>query len=159
MNKNNLFLKKKKKVLRKGRIEAQQYVTFLANHENVFPYDFNIPGLVLFPLFEVTQERCLPRRRYCNKQTLLHLRVWKVFTSCHSMSDYREQTSLKSPWFTPPPPPPPPQKKFCTNHGESAVQVVCLLFIVLFATDYTNQIKSDYLNSHGEEAQEKPPGL
>ena len=58
-----------------------------------------------------------------------------------------------------PAPSPPPQKKFCTNHGESAVQVVCLLFIVLFATDYTNQIKSDYLNSHGEEAQEKPPGL
>ena len=75
MNKNNLFFKKKKKVLRKGRIEAQQYVTFLANHENVFPYDLNIPGLVLFPLFEVTQERCLPRGRYCNKQTLLHLRV------------------------------------------------------------------------------------
>ena len=58
-----------------------------------------------------------------------------------------------------PAPSPPPKKKFCTNHGESAVQVVCLLFIVLFATDYTNQIKSDYLNSHGEEAQEKPPGL
>ena len=56
-----------------------------------------------------------------------------------------------------PAPPPPPKKK--TNHGESAVQVVCLLFIVFFATDYTNQIKSDYLNSHGEEAQEKPPGL
>lgn len=75
MNKNNLFLKKKKKVLRKGRIEAQQYVTFLANHENVFSYDINIPGIVLFPLFEVTQERCLPRGGYCNKQTLLHLRV------------------------------------------------------------------------------------
>ena len=57
------------------------------------------------------------------------------------------------------PAPSPPKKKFCTNHGESAVQVVCLLFIVLFAKNYTNQIKSDYLNSHGEEAQEKPPGL
>ena len=35
-----------------------------------------------------------------------------------------------------------------------------LLFIVLFAKkNYTNQIKSNYLNSHGEEAQEKPPGL
>ena len=31
--------------------------------------------------------------------------------------------------------------------------------IVLFAKNYTNQIKSNYLNSHGEEAQEKPPGL
>ena len=35
----------------------------------------------------------------------------------------------------------------------------CLLFIVLFAKNYTNQIKSNYLNSYGEEAQEKPPGL
>ena len=34
-----------------------------------------------------------------------------------------------------------------------------LLFIVLFAKNCTNQIKSNYLNSHGEEAQEKPPGL
>ena len=34
-----------------------------------------------------------------------------------------------------------------------------LLFIVLFAINCTNQIKSNYLNSHGEEAQEKPPGL
>ena len=25
--------------------------------------------------------------------------------------------------------------------------------------NYTNQMKSNYLNSHGEEAQEKPPGL
>ena len=30
---------------------------------------------------------------------------------------------------------------------------------VLFAKNCTNQIKSNYLNSHGEEAQEKPPGL
>ena len=35
----------------------------------------------------------------------------------------------------------------------------CLLFIVLFAKNYTNQITSNYLNSHGEETQEKPPGL
>ena len=35
----------------------------------------------------------------------------------------------------------------------------CLLFIALFAKNYTNQIKSNYLNSHGEEAQEKPQGL
>ena len=37
--------------------------------------------------------------------------------------------------------------------------VYCLLFIVLFAKNYTNQIKSNYLNSNGEEAQEKPLGL
>ena len=42
---------------------------------------------------------------------------------------------------------------------ESNCQVNCLLFIVLFAKSYTNQIKSNYLNSHGEEAQEKPPAL
>ena len=34
-----------------------------------------------------------------------------------------------------------------------------LLFIVLFAKNCTNQTKSNYLNSHGKEAQEKPPGL
>ena len=34
--------------------------------------------------------------------------------------------------------------------------VYCLLFIVLFAKNCTNQIKSNYLNSHGEEAQKKP---
>ena len=34
-----------------------------------------------------------------------------------------------------------------------------LLFIVLFAKNCINQIKSNYLNSHGGEAQEKPPGL
>ena len=33
------------------------------------------------------------------------------------------------------------------------------LFIVLFAKNCTTQIKSNYFNSHGEEAQEKPPGL
>ena len=43
-------------------------------------------------------------------------------------------------------------------HG-SFVHVYFLLFIVLFAKNCTNQIKFDYLNSHGEEAQEKPPGL
>ena len=34
--------------------------------------------------------------------------------------------------------------------------VYCLLFIVLFAKNCTNQRKSNYLNSHGEEAQKKP---
>ena len=34
-----------------------------------------------------------------------------------------------------------------------------LLFIVLFTISYRKQKKkSNYLNSHGEEAQEKPPG-
>ena len=39
------------------------------------------------------------------------------------------------------------------------IMIAFLLFIVLFAKNYTNQIKSNYLNSHGEEAQEKPPDL
>ena len=37
--------------------------------------------------------------------------------------------------------------------------IVLFLFTVLFAINCTNQIKSNYLNSHGEEAQEKPLGL
>ena len=55
--------------------------------------------------------------------------------------------------------------KFSSSTGNSLKfshklpQVYCLLFIVLFAKNFTNQIKSNYLNSHGEEAQEKPPGL
>ena len=65
---------------------------------------------------------------------------------------------------------PPEKKKFGTSsilaRGKSRVlptnhlfTLCCLLFIVLFAKNCTNQIKSNYLNSHGEEAQEKPLGL
>ena len=46
-----------------------------------------------------------------------------------------------------------------TINTEDILIAHCLLFIVLFAKNCTNQIKSNYLNSHGEEAQEKPPGL
>ena len=51
--------------------------------------------------------------------------------------------------------------KFHILHIKRCIGIIvyCLLFIVLFAKNYTNQIKSNYLNSHGEEAQEKPPGL
>ena len=35
-------------------------------------------------------------------------------------------------------------------HREGSIYL--LLFIVSFAKNYTNQIKSNYLNSHGEEA-------
>ena len=53
---------------------------------------------------------------------------------------------------------------FCcgsSSAGEFLVVLCnCLLFIVLFAIGKcTKQNKSNYLNSHGEEAQEKPPGL
>ena len=43
-----------------------------------------------------------------------------------------------------------------TINTEDILIAHCLLFIVLFAKNWTNQIKSNYLNSHGEEAQEKP---
>ena len=46
-----------------------------------------------------------------------------------------------------------------TINTEDILIAHCLLFIVLFAKNCTNQLKSNYLNSHGEEAQEKPPGL
>ena len=47
------------------------------------------------------------------------------------------------------------------SYGEAPTpdHVFIIVFIVLFAINCTNQIKSNYLNSHGEEAQEKPPGL
>ena len=34
-----------------------------------------------------------------------------------------------------------------------------IVYCLLFAKNCTNQIKSNYLSSHDEEAQEKPPGL
>ena len=44
------------------------------------------------------------------------------------------------------------------QRGESILFIVyCLLFCL--PKNYTNQMKSNYLNSHGEEAQEKQPGL
>ena len=46
-----------------------------------------------------------------------------------------------------------------TVHKGYVTAVLLGCFIVLFAKNCTNQIKSNYLNSHGEEAQEKPPGL
>ena len=53
MNKNKLRLKKKK-CLRKGIIESTaKHKNFLGDHENVFLYDFGVPGIVHFPLFEV----------------------------------------------------------------------------------------------------------
>ena len=42
---------------------------------------------------------------------------------------------------------------------QNLIFFIFIFFIVLFAINCTNQIRSNYLNSHGEEAQEKPPGL
>ena len=48
------------------------------------------------------------------------------------------------------------QEIFCEEKCGHIYFLKSLLFIVLFAKNQTNQIKSNYLNSHGEEAQEKP---
>ena len=45
---------------------------------------------------------------------------------------------------------------FCSRRTLRSLFIVYCLFA---KKNYTNQIKSNYLNSHGEEAQEKPPGL
>ena len=42
---------------------------------------------------------------------------------------------------------------------QNLIFFIFIFFIVLFAINCTNQIRSNYFNSHGEEAQEKPPGL
>ena len=47
-------------------------------------------------------------------------------------------------------------QRHCCFMNFIALVYLGLLFIVLFAKNCTNQIKSNYLNSHGEEAQEKP---
>ena len=51
----------------KERLKAQQYANFLGDHESVFSYDSNVPGIVHFPLFEVPWEPCLPGGRDCSK--------------------------------------------------------------------------------------------
>ena len=93
---NKITFVKKKVFCVKERMKAQQYANFLGCHESVFSCYFNVPGIVYFPLFEVPKEPCLPGERYCNKQTPHHLRIWKVFTSFHSVSSYREKKSLKN---------------------------------------------------------------
>ena len=42
----------KKGVLRKGKIESTGHANFLGDHESVFSYDFNVPGIVNFLLFK-----------------------------------------------------------------------------------------------------------
>ena len=45
-------VKKKKSFGKKERLKTQQYANVPGDHESVF-YDFNVPGIVYFPLFEV----------------------------------------------------------------------------------------------------------
>ena len=37
----------------KETLKAQQDANFLGDHESVFSYDFNVPGIVHFPFFKV----------------------------------------------------------------------------------------------------------
>ena len=77
-------------------------------------YDFGVPGIVHFQLFEVPQEPCLNEVRYCNNRLppppLPHLRILKVFTSCYWGKRVLEKMILvleKSLIFP---------KKFCMNY-------------------------------------------
>ena len=44
----------------KEGLKAQQYVNFLRDHESVF-YNFGVPGIVHFPLFEILYIKALLR--------------------------------------------------------------------------------------------------
>ena len=37
----------------KETLNAQEDANFLGDHESVFSYDFNVPGIVHFPVFKV----------------------------------------------------------------------------------------------------------
>ena len=52
------ILEKKKPLFKKvfcakERLKAQQYSNFIGDNESVFAYDFKVPVMVHFPLFEV----------------------------------------------------------------------------------------------------------
>ena len=47
------FVKKKKNVLPRGMIEKNSNTQFFLVIMRVFSYDFGVPGIVHFPLFEV----------------------------------------------------------------------------------------------------------
>ena len=48
---------------------------------------------------------------------------------------------------------------YSTGHRHCSSYTVYFIVYCFVCQKCTNQIKSNYLNSHGEEAQEKPPGL
>ena len=76
------FKKGRSDVLCKGMIESTTTHKFFLVIMKVFSYDFGVPGIVHFPLFEVPLEPYLNEKRYCNKQIPLQLCILKVFTSC-----------------------------------------------------------------------------
>lgn len=49
LNKNNLC--EKKVFCGHERLKAQKYANFLSDHDIVFSYAFNVPGIVHYPLF------------------------------------------------------------------------------------------------------------
>ena len=51
----------KKVFCTKEGLKAQQYVNFLRDHESVFSYNFSVPGIVHFPLFEIPYIKALLR--------------------------------------------------------------------------------------------------
>ena len=77
----------------KERLNAQQYANFLGDHESVFLW-FRCSRNSSISVIWSTLGTVPSWGRCCNKQTPLHLQIWKVFTSCHFMSNYGE----KSPW-------------------------------------------------------------
>ena len=86
-----------------------------------------------------------------NKTEFQH---WKAtFTSCVDVFCSVQNVDICQDW-----------RQYCLS--DEALETIkglryseALLFIVLFAKNFTNQIKSNHLNSHGEEAQEKSPGF
>ena len=76
------FKKGRSDVLCKGMIESTTTHKFSLVIVKVFSYDFGVPGIVHFPLFEVPLGPYLNEKRYCNKQIPLQLCILKVFTSC-----------------------------------------------------------------------------
>ena len=60
----------------------------------VFSYDFGVPGIVHFLLFEVPQVSCLNEGKYCNKRPPFHLHIVKVFTSYYWGKEVLEKMIL-----------------------------------------------------------------
>ena len=89
--------KKKKLLLKKvfcakERLIAQQYAIFVGDHDCSW---FQCSCHSSFSIIWSTLVTVPFWGKDCNNQTPLQLRIWKVFTSCHAMSNYREKKSLK----------------------------------------------------------------
>ena len=118
---------------------------------------FHADGLVKFPVFlwrygEVVISLSWSQDRVCDQAVFL----WNAkFSPLPAAFGLPRNTRNTWPQVTI------HEEKQCTLFWKNNyyLKEFVYLFIVLFAINCTNQIKSNYLNSHGEEAQEKPPGL